>query len=303
VKKRYLVVIAVGILALVQLFPMGGGQIQVSAAAPLASSSTRFRVVIAETLSASANIYLDGVIVNANTTPPPTPTPTPIPGPAVLPSLNASGYITTTGGSHTVSLTQAGTTTAFTGVLPFTFSPVAGTNYTLVLLSGNTWITIVDPSTAPAAGTANARVINLSANNNPVSVDIDGVSPIGFASVAYQTINSTTSVYASVTAASHTITAPGSNANPRVFLFQAGHVYTIFLFFDTTKNQTVILPKNDTIFAVLPTSTPTATSTSTPTSTPTATPTLIPPTPTSTPTRVPTVGVPEKHIFLPLVSD
>jgi hypothetical protein len=259
-------------------------QSPVSAAAPLASTSTRFRVVIAESLAANANIYLDGTIVDA--TPSPTVTPVPTPSAMVVASFDASGYITTTAGSHTITLTQNGNTTPFTGVSPYTFNPVAGTNYTIVLLPGNSWITIVDGNTAPAAGTANARILNFSSVNNPATVDVDGVAPAAFTGVPYQTASSTTSVYANVTAILHTLTIPGSNANAKAYTFLAGHVYSIFIFDNTVTNKTVILPKSDALFVTAGTPTvivPTATNTPLPTATSTTVP-------TSTATVVPTVG-------------
>ncbi len=301
--KRIFAVLSVGLFAVALFLPFWQVQSPVSAAAPLVSSSTRFRVVVAESLAASANIYLDSAIVNS--TPNPTATPVPTPSAMVLAPFDASGYITTTAGTHTISLTQAGTTNAFTGVSPFTINPAAGTNYTLVLLTGNSWITIVDGNVAPAAGTANARILNFSSVNNPVTVDVEGTAPAGFTGIPYQTTNSTTSVYANLTAVLHTLTIPGSNAKAKSYTFQDGHVYSIFIFDNTTTGLTVILPKSDTNFLAGVTPTPTATlppATNTPL--PTATNT---PLPTETPTVIPTVGATttvtpgSEKIFLPIV--
>jgi hypothetical protein len=282
--KRVLAVLSVGLLAVALFLPFLQVQSPVSAAAPLVSSSTRFRVVIAENLAASANIYLDSTIVDI--TPSPTATPVPTPSAMVVAPFDASGYVTTTAGSHTITLTQNGNTTAFTGVSPFTFNPVAGTNYTIVLLPGNSWITIVDGNTAPAVGTANARILNFSSINNPAAVDVDGVAPAAFTGVLYQTTNSTASVYGNITAVLHTLTIPGSNANAKAYTFQSGHVYSIFIFDNTVTNKTVILPKSDALFVTAATPTvivPTATNTPLPTATNTTVP-------TSTATIVPTVG-------------
>jgi hypothetical protein len=300
--KRIFAVISVGLFALALFLPFWQVQSPVSAA-PLVSAFPRFRVVIAESLGVNANLYLDGSLVTSTSNP--TATPPTTPSAMVIASYNTSGYVATTAGSHTISLTQDGTTTGFTGVSPFTFSPAAGTNYTVVLLPGNTWITIVDGNVAPVAGTVNARVLNFSSANNPVTVDVDGTAPAAFTAIPYQGGNSATSIYANFSAATHTLTIPGSNATAKSFSFLDGHVYSIFIFDNTSSGVTVILPKSDTNFlaGVTPTATlPPATSTSLPTATST-------PIPTETPTVIPTVGATTTvtpgslRFFLPVIQD
>ncbi|MDD5370811.1 MAG: DUF4397 domain-containing protein [Anaerolineaceae bacterium] len=283
--KRLLTLSMIIFLFIGIVAPLSVSSAQISAA-PQVSTSTRFRVVIAAPLSASVDVYLDGAITSES-------------GLAAVKPLNVSGYIVTIAGSHTISLDQTGTTTAVGS--PFSTSFTAGTNYTLILLSDMTWLVITDANSAPASGMFNARVVNLSAHNDPVNVQVDTAVPPMFSSIAYK---STSPSYFSGVIGIHTLFIPGSTSKTISYNFQDGHVYSIFVFWDPTKNSPIIIPKSDTTYLK---TTPTvgATSTLTPspttgiTSTSSPTPTVDV---TGTPGPNPTVGVTlPPRLWLPLI--
>jgi hypothetical protein len=183
--------------------------------------------VVAAALPTNADVYLDGAI-------------TPQSGLSAVKPLNASGYVVTLEGSHTITLFQMGTSTPIGGAFATSFT--AGTNYTVVLLSDMTWMVFPDTNPTPASGMFTARVINLSANNNPVSVQVDTAVPPMFNAVAYKSASSS---YFSAAAASHTLSIQGSTAKTITYTFQAGHVYSIYVFWDPTLNAPLIIPKSD----------------------------------------------------------
>jgi hypothetical protein len=285
--KRLVGVIAIGLLALVLVLPLSVGQAQ-GPAAPSASTTIRFRFVNAANTSTGLDLAVDGtnstVIIG------------------ILP-LKASLYDTiTTTGNHTITLFQTTTTTAVG--TPLTFSFAAKTDYTLVLMPDLTWAEYVDTNPPPATGTSNARVINASPNNNPVSPAVDGVIPTEFTGVAYKSASAS---YLNLPIGTHTITIPGTSALARSNTYMDGHVYTIFIYWNSAKNLPLIVLENDTnILAGTPTATMTPTATNTPTATSTPTATAIP-TSTSTPIPSPTqvivaTSIPSvEHIYLPVV--
>jgi hypothetical protein len=282
ITKRFLAVIAIGALALLLLLPLSVGQAQVPAA-PLAQTTIRFRFVNAADTATGLDLAVDGtnsaVIIG------------------VL-SLKASTYDTiTTSGNHTITLFQTTTTTAVG--TPLTFNFAAKTDYTLVLMPDLTWAEYVDTNPAPATGTANARLIDASPNNNPVSLAVNGTVPTEFTGIAYKSASAT---YLNLLVGSQTLTIPVSSALAKTFTFVNGHVYTIFIYWNSAKNLPLIVVENDTNVLA---GTPTATSTPTATTVPTSTPTTIPsPTATqlvgiSTPSATPIP--PEKFIYIPVV--
>jgi hypothetical protein len=261
--KRLISVFAIGLLFIGILVPLSISNAQ-NINAPQVSTSTRFRVVIAAPLTTSVDVWLDGVITTEA-------------GLFAVKPLNVSGYVVTVAGSHTITLDQTGTTTQVG--TPFTTSFTAGTNYTVVLLSDMTWIVMTDNNTAPALGMFNARVVNLSANNNPVSVQVDTAVPPMFNAVPYKSASSS---YFTAAIGLHSLSIPGSTAKVISYDFQDGHVYSIFIFWDAAKTAPVIIPKSDTTFIK---------------ATPTGTVGV-----TSTPGPTPTVGVGGPvHVWLPFV--
>lgn len=229
--KRTIAVLSIALLFIGIMVPLTVGKAD-SVAAPQVSTTTRFRVVIAAPLTTAVDVYVDGVTSSVSGLTPAQP-------------LNVSGYVITQAGSHTITLMQTGTSTTVGSPLTFTFTAL--TNYTFALLPDMTWITFTDNNVAPAAGSTNARVINVSPNNNPVSIVLDGAVPTDYASIAYKSASSS---YLAITAGSHTLGVQNSTAKIITYDFQDGHVYTIFVFWNPTKNEPLIIPKSDTNFLV-----------------------------------------------------
>jgi hypothetical protein len=257
-----LVVSIVAFFVLAILNPLLGNGSLVSAA-PQVATTARFRVVIAANVSTSVDVYVDGVISTES-------------GLKAVKPLDASGYIVAPGGSHTITLDQTGTTTPVGS--PFSFNFSAGSDTSVVLLADMTWMTIADVDTAPLPLQATARLVNLSANTNPVSLSVDGATPAAFTGIGYKT---TSASYLAYPIGLHTLAIPGSSARVVSYTFQDGHVYSIFIFWDPTKNLPRIVAKSDTTF-IKATPTPTLGA-----GTPSPTPTFTPPA-TSTPGPTPT---------------
>ena len=265
--KRSFIITITTILILAVLIPMTNGQAQFSVG-PLASSSARFRVVVAANLTTNVDIWLDGVITAES-------------GLKSVKPLNDSGFITITAGAHTITLNQTGTTTAASTPFVFTFS--AGTNLSIILLPDNTWMTIANTGTAPLPLQATARLINLSPNNNPVSLSVDLTAPPAFTSIAFK---STSASYLAIPIGIHALAIPGSTAKVVNHNFLDGHVYSIYVFWEPSATIPKILVSAETSF-IKNTPTPTGLA-STPT-TVAATPTMVAATPTmvaATPTTV-----------------
>jgi hypothetical protein len=280
--KRFMAVIAIGIVVLALVLPLSVGQAQVPAA-PSASTTTRFRLVNAANTSTGLDLAVDGtkslVIVG-------------------ILSLKTSKYDTIlTAGNHTITLFQTGTLTPVGTALTFNFA--ARTNYTIVLLPDMTWVEYTDTNPSPAPGTSNARLINLSPNNNPASLAVDGTVPIDFTNIAYKSAGAT---YLNLLIGAHNLTVPSTLAKAKAFTFLDGHVYSIMLFWDAAKSLPVIVPENDTnILAGTPTATMTPTVTNTPTAT-TAPTAINTPIPTIVPTVAGTSLPPSPDtLFLPLL--
>jgi hypothetical protein len=240
-----------------------------ASAAPQISTTARFRVVVAASLSTNVDVWVDGVITSAS---------------GLLSSvkpLDASGYLSVTGGSHTITLYQTATTTPVG--TPFTYSFTAGTDTSVALLADMTWMTIPDINVAPLPLQATARLVNLSASTNPVSLSVDAVTPPAFTAIAFK---STSASYLAYPIGLHSLAIPGNAVKPVSYNFQDGHVYSIFIFWNALRSQPRIVAKSDTTFIK---STPTATlGFGTPS--PTVGPTLPPG--TSTPRPTGTVGAP-----------
>ena len=265
-KKRTFALSAVVMLVLAALIPLSNSHAQSSSSTNV-TSTARFRVVIAAPLSTAVDVYLDGGI-------------TTISGLAAAKPLNASGYVNTVGGGHTITLDQTGTTTP---VSTFNTTFTAGTNSSLVLLPNMTWMVLLDLNPAPAPLSANVRLVNLSPNNNPVSLSVNGVVPAAFTSIAYQA--SSASYVSYPVGVADTLAIPGSTAKVISYTFQDGHVYSIFVFFDPVKNLPKIVAKSDTTY-IKATPIPTVGF-----GTPVPTPTIATPVPTvgATPTPSPSL--------------
>jgi hypothetical protein len=184
------------------------------------------QVVVGAVLSTNVDVYIDSVITaesGANATKP----------------LNQSGFIVVQAGSHTISLTQTGTSTpasapyssAYTG----TFA--AGTDTTLVLYPDGSWAAILDTGTPPASGNVSVRVFNISPNNATVDVSINTIpAATSITGTAYKSASS----YVSIPVGTYTITEPASTKSTTKNLL-GSHVYSIFVFGDTTSGVTKVL--------------------------------------------------------------
>lgn len=266
--KRIMAFLAITILTVAVALPLSIGRAQVGAISPMVSTTLRIRLVNAANTATGVDLHENGtlstVILN------------------VL-SLKVSKYDTlAAGGSYTITLTQAGTTTAVGTPLTYTF--VSKTNYTLVLLPDMTWLVIVDVNPTPTVvGDANARLINLSPNNNPVSVAVNGTVPSQFNSIAYKFNAYTATNYMNIAPSitPYSLTIPGSTAKAVSFSPVAGYTYSVMVLWDSIKGMPVILRETD--------QTTGPATTATPISGPTATP-------------MPTVGAnAPDHLFLPMV--
>ena len=276
--KRLFAVLGVSLLVLAFIIPVGASSAQ-APIGPSVANSSRFRVVIAGGLPTQADVWVDGAVST-------------ISGLMAAKSYDASGYVNSTGGPHTIQLYETGTMTPMPGVPTYSVTLTANLDYSLVLLSDNlTWMQVQDLNPVPAPNTANARVFNLSANpsTSTVSVLMDGLPVTQWANIAYLS----TSSYASIdtTVINHTLSMLG--AVNKVYFFQDAHVYTIFIFWaPNTKGvfSPVILPQTDSNLAPH-TLTPTG-SVLPPTSTPST------PVPTGT-----VVGPPNgPMIYLPIIT-
>jgi hypothetical protein len=261
--KRILVLSVIALFVLAILSPLLGVSTAANAA-PQISTTVRFRVVIAANLSTSLDVYVDGVISAES-------------GLKAVKPLDASGYIAAPGGTHTITLDQTGTTTAVG--TPFSFNFTAGSDTSVILLADMTWMTLPDMNVAPLPLQANARLVNLSASTNPVSLSVDAVVPPAFTGVAYK---ATSASYLAYPVGLHTLAIPGSAARAVSYNFQDGHVNSIFIFWNPAKNLPIIIAKSDTTF-IKATPTPTLGL-----GTPSPTPTLPIVSATNTPRPTPT---------------
>ena len=233
--KRFFLGIAAVIWILAILNPLSYDHAQVSAASPLVANG-RFRVVVAATLATTVDVWVDGAATAEV---------------AVKP-LNSSGFITVTAtANHIVSLFQTGTTTAVGPT--YTINLTSANDTSLIFLSGNTWMSLLDSGVAPNPSEATARVINLSPDNLSVSLVVDATtpSPFTFPAVDYK---SASPAYAAFSVGPHTLSIPADSTIPSItYNFKNGHVYSIFLFRDTNLAKTKILVAAEKSFSTGPT--------------------------------------------------
>ena len=210
--------IVAGFVLLVGL-PLTGSQAKVPAA-PQVSTTATFRVAIADGTAPAVDILVDGVVSS-------------LPSQNIVPALSVSGYGTITEGQHTISLVQSGT--AIVVGPPLTFTAVATSDYTLVLLPGKTWLAapLTDAKPVPVWPTVNVRLVNMSPNNNPVSLLVNGVVPAGFGGIAYQ---STSAGYINMASGLYNLQVQGTTLL-KPYNFQAGHDYSVFIFWDPSQER------------------------------------------------------------------
>ena len=224
-KRMILIAVAVlGVLSL--LVPTSRGQAQASPV-PQMNTNVTFQVIIGAALSGNVDVWLDGAITKATNVKP----------------LNASGFVVTTSGSHTITLTDTGTNTQVGTAEPVNLAALSDTS--VALLPDMTWTTIADLGVSPLAGQATAQVINLSPNTTPVDVTIDGAVPATFLGTAYPLASAS---YLAIPAGSHVVSIPGSMAAPVTHYFQSVHVYSILIFWDPANSLPKILVSTEFSF-------------------------------------------------------
>jgi hypothetical protein len=212
------------------MIPVTIGQAQLSIG-PLVATNARFRVVVAAPLPTAVDVWLDGALTTQS-------------GLNAVQPLNDSGSITVSAGSHTIRLTQTGTTTQVGTDFVGTFN--ATTNTSVILDSNMNWMILDNAGTAPLPTHANARVVNLSSHNNPVSVALDGSVPGLFSNIVYKTASTS---YLSIPVGIHALTVPGTTAKTVNYNFQDARVYSIFIFWDPALSSPKILASAETTFA------------------------------------------------------
>ncbi len=221
--KRFLFVCMILALTFTLVVPMAAVQAQPGNVVPMAPLNPRFRVIIAANLPTAVDVWLDGAITTES-------------GLYAVQPLNYSGSIViSAGASHTINLYEKGTKTAVGSPKTFTSDPATHTSF--VLLPDFTWMTLPITTIQTQSSQAKARLVNLSPNNNPVSLAVNGTVPTGLKDVAYKA----STAYIDFPMGWPELTLPGTNAMPFSRLIEADHIYSVLVFWDA--NRTPAAPK------------------------------------------------------------